>query len=254
MPPPAINVQPLDVGTTFRSQVYRTLKHAIVEMDIYDHPGEVRLDERQLSEQLGVSRTPIREALTLLEQEGFVRLEPRRGIFVVRKTQQEIIEMIVAWAALESMAARLAAQRASDDEIRSLWDLFGAFEERTVAEHKKEYSDANIAFHKAIIRISGARLLQEMTDNLFIHIRAIRKLTIGQDNRIERSIHDHREIITALERRDADLAERLSREHTLGLAEHVERHGDFLDWLDQLSEPRPRSDGGLTVNMVGPRR
>ncbi|MGQ9371966.1 GntR family transcriptional regulator [Azospirillum sp. ST 5-10] len=254
MPPPAINVQPLDVGTTFRSQVYRTLKHAIVEMDIYDHPGEVRLDERQLSEQLGVSRTPIREALTLLEQEGFVRLEPRRGIFVVRKTKQEIIEMIVAWAALESMAARLAAQRASDDDIRSLWDLFGAFEERSLSEHMKEYSDANIAFHKAIIRLSGARLLQDMTDNLFIHIRAIRKLTIAQDNRMERSIHDHREIITALEARDADLAERLSRDHTLGLAEHVERHGDFLDWLDQLSESRPRGDGGFTVSLGAPRR
>ncbi|WP_051341642.1 GntR family transcriptional regulator [Azospirillum halopraeferens] len=251
MPPPAINVQPVDVGTTFRSQVYRTLKHAIIDMDIYDHPGEVRLDERQLSDQLGVSRTPIREALTLLEQEGFVRLEPRRGIFVVRKTKQEIIEMIIAWAALESMAARLAAERASDDDLRSLWDLFRDFEERSPADHMKEYSDANVAFHKTIIRLSGARLLQDMTDNLFIHIRAIRKLTIGRDNRAERSIQDHREIITALELRDAEAAGRLAREHTLGLAAHVERHGDFLDWLDQLSEPRGRGDIGLALSLTG---
>ena len=107
MPPPEISVQPLDAGSTFRNQVYRRLKQAIIQMDIYDHPGDVRLDERQLSGLLGVSRTPIREALTLLEQEGLVRLEPRRGIFVVRKTKTEIIEMIIAWAALESMATRL---------------------------------------------------------------------------------------------------------------------------------------------------
>ncbi|WP_448191472.1 GntR family transcriptional regulator [Azospirillum sp. sgz301742] len=225
---PSLNVQPLDTGTTFRNQVYHALKHAITEMDIYDHAKEIRLDERQLSDRLGVSRTPIREALTLLEQEGFIRLQPRRGVFVVRKTKAEIIEMIQVWAALESMAARLAAENAKDEDIRTLWDLFRKFEQRSPMENVNEYSDANIAFHKNIIALGGSTLIQEMTDNLFIHMRAIRKLTIGQDNRAERSIHDHKEIIKALERRDADLAERLVREHTLGLAAHVEKHCDFL--------------------------
>ena len=97
------------------------------------------------------------------------------------------------------------------------------------AERLDEYSDANIAFHQAIIRISGCTLLAEMTENLFIHMRAIRKMTIHQDNRAARSIVDHMRIIEALERRDPDAAERLAREHTLGLAAHVEQHGDFLD-------------------------
>ncbi len=229
MNPPPINVQPLDTGTTFRSQAYHALKQAISEMDIYDHNDEIRLEERQLSDMLGVSRTPIREALTLLEQEGFIRLQPRRGIFVIRKTKAEIIEMIQVWAALESMAGRMVAQQATDENIRTLWDLFRNFEMRNPKEHVSEYSDANIAFHKSIIRLSGSKLIQEMTDNLFIHIRAIRKLTIGQDNRAERSIHDHKEIIKALERRDVDQAERLIRDHTLGLAAHVEKHCDFLE-------------------------
>src|SRR3954453_14829692 len=103
----------LDTGSTFRDLAYAALKRAITTMDIYDHPEEIRLDERRLSEGLGVSRTPIREAMTLLEQEGFVRTRPRRGIFVVRKTKREIIEMITVMAALESMAARLAAERAA---------------------------------------------------------------------------------------------------------------------------------------------
>jgi DNA-binding GntR family transcriptional regulator len=92
-----------------------------------------------------------------------------------------------------------------------------------------EYSDANIAFHQAIIRISRCALLAEMTENLFIHMRAIRKITIHEDNRAARSIVDHMAIIDALEGRDPKHAERLAREHTLGLARHVEEHGDFLD-------------------------
>ncbi len=231
MPPPELSVQPLDAGATFRNQVYRRLKQAIIQMDIYDHPGDVRLDERQLSGLLGVSRTPIREALTLLEQEGLVRLEPRRGIYVVRKTKTEIIEMIIAWAALESMATRLAAERATEEDIGTLWDIFRSFEEQAPSDNIQEYSDANIEFHKAIIRLSRARILETLTDNLFIHMRAIRKLSIRQDNRAEQSMQEHRDIIRALERRDGELAERLAREHTLGLAAHVERHGDFLDWL-----------------------
>lgn len=229
MNPPALNVQPLDTGTTFRSQVYHSLKQAISEMDIYDHTAEIRLDERQLSDLLGVSRTPIREALTLLEQEGFIRLLPRRGIFVIRKTKTEIIEMVQVWAALESMAGRLVAENARDEDIRTLWDLFRNFEQRSPKENVGEYSEANIAFHKSIIRLSGSKLIQEMTDNLFIHMRAIRKLTIGQEDRADRSIHDHKEIIKALERRDAEQAERLIREHTLGLAAHVAKHCDFLN-------------------------
>jgi len=232
-PTPKLDVQRLDTNTSFRKEAYAALKRAITAIDIYDHPEAVRLDERRLSEDLGVSRTPIREAMTLLEQEGFVRTRPRRGIFVVRKTKREIVEMITVMAALESMAARLVAERASDAELAGLRRLMEAFQGdpngSNGGERLAEYSDANIAFHQAIIRMSGCALLAEMTENLFIHMRAIRKITIHQDNRAARSIVDHMRIIEALERRDPDLAERLAREHTLGLAAHVEQHGDFLD-------------------------
>jgi len=228
-PGPALDVPRLDTGTTFRREAYAALKRAITAMDIYDHAQEIRLDERRLSEGLGVSRTPIREAMTLLEQEGFVRTRPRRGIFVVRKSKREIVEMITVMAALESMAARLAAERASAEETAGLHRLMDRFRDSTDGERLAEYSDANIAFHQEIIKISGCALLAEMTENLFIHMRAIRKITIHQENRAARSITDHMRIIDALERHDPELAERLAREHTLGLAAHVEQHGDFLD-------------------------
>jgi DNA-binding GntR family transcriptional regulator len=226
--PPKLRIEPLDTSQTFRHLAYGTLKKAITEMDIYAHPEEIRLDERKLSQDLAISRTPVREAITLLEQEGFVRTSPRRGIFVVRKTKAEILEMITVWAALESMSARLATENASDEDLKSLKGMFAEFEHEKPADHLSEYSDANIAFHQTIIRLGGCKLIGELTENLFIHMRAIRKVTIGQDNRAERSIVDHLNIIEALVARDADKAERLVREHTFGLHAHVEKHGDFL--------------------------
>jgi DNA-binding GntR family transcriptional regulator len=250
---PSLDVPRLDTSTSFAKEAYAALKRAITAIDIYGHPDEVRLDERRLSQDLGVSRTPIREAMTLLEQEGFVRTRPRRGIYVVKKTKREIVEIITIMAALESMAARLAAERASDAEIAELRRLMDEFRSGNDGERLDEYSDANIAFHQAIIRMSGCALLAEMTENLFIHMRAIRKITIHQENRAARSITDHMRIIEALERRDTELAERLAREHTLGLAAHVERHGDFLDPpRGHPGETRDSSFGDHTAGQVGP--
>jgi DNA-binding GntR family transcriptional regulator len=221
-------LQPINANVSFRDRAYEALKQAIMDADIYARREEIRLDDRQLSRALGVSRTPIREAMTLLEQEGFLRTLPRRGVFIVRKTKKQIVEMIEMWAAIESMAARLATLNASDEDIAGLRKLFDEFRNSTPAEHIHEYSDANIAFHQAIIRLSGSHLMGKTIDNLFIHVRAIRRMTISQSDRAERSIIDHMRIIEALEARDTELAERLVRQHSLDLAAHVEKNCDFL--------------------------
>ena len=222
-------VKPIDAHTSFRSQAYRKLKDAITALNVYGQPEEVRLDERRLSQELGVSRTPIREAVSLLEREGLVKTLPRRGIIVLRKTKQEIVAMIRVWAALESMAARLATLHASDAEIAGLRRLFDQFRDESPSGHLDEYSHANIKFHQAIIKLAGNAVLEEMTDNLFVHMRAIRQATIGQNNRAQRSIVDHLNIIEALERRDTERAASLALKHTLDLATHVEKHVDYLD-------------------------
>jgi DNA-binding GntR family transcriptional regulator len=164
-----------------------------------------------------------------LEQEGFLRTIPRRGIFIVRKSKRQIIEMVQVWAALESMAARLATLHAPDSEIAKLRHLFDSFENSPPSEHIGEYSDANLAFHQAVIRLGGSQLIEDVTRNLLIHVRAIRRATITQSDRAARSIKDQLKIIEALERRDTELAERLTRQHTLDLAAHVDRYCDFLD-------------------------
>jgi len=223
-----LGLRPLD-STSLKDQAYARIKEAIASTDIYSDRQPLRLDERELMKALGVSRTPVREALSILEQEGFVKTVPRRGIFIVRKSKREMIEMIQMWAALESMSARLATLTASDAEIGKLRHLFDEFQGSPPAEHLDEYSDANIAFHQAIIRLGGSRLIEDATHNLFLHVRAIRRATISQNNRAARSIIEHLKIIEALERRDTELAERLTRQHTLDLAAHVDRYCDFLD-------------------------
>jgi DNA-binding GntR family transcriptional regulator len=223
-----LNVQPIHADFSLKDRIYDSLKQAITSMNIYAEDAELRLDERELSEKLKISRTPIREALARLEQEGLVRIVPRKGVYIVRKTKTEILEMITVWAALEGMAARLITLHASDKEIASLRKLFATFEGDQIQAHIDEYSETNIKFHQTILSLSKCRLLTDMADNLFIHMRSIRARTISEDNRANRSIVDHLHIIEALESRDTELAERLVREHTLNLATHVEKNVDYL--------------------------
>src|SRR5438445_3807669 len=156
-------------ATSLRDQAYALLKSAIADTDSYDPKQELRLDERQLTAALGVSRTPIREALSVLEQEGFIRTIPRRGIYIVRKSKREMIEMIQMWAALESMAARLATLIAPDAEIAKLRHIFDEFQNSPPSEHLCEYSDANIAFHTAVIALGGSQTLAATTRSLRLH-------------------------------------------------------------------------------------
>jgi DNA-binding GntR family transcriptional regulator len=225
-----IRLSPVEASTGLKDKVYGALKSAITAMDIYSGDEAPRLDERRLAEDLGVSRTPIREALSRLAQDGLVEMIPRKGAFVARKSKQEILEIISVWAALESMAARRATQMASDDEIGQLRKLFVTSEDSNGSQaHIDEYSDTNIQFHQRIISLSKNALLNQMADTLFVHMRAIRARTITERDRADRSVIDHLHIIEAIEARDTELAERLVREHSFGLAEHINNYVDYLD-------------------------
>ena len=222
-------VEPIEPNFSLKDRIYVSLREAITSMNIYDEEAQLRLDERELSEKLAISRTPIREALARLEQEGLVRIVPRKGVYIVRKTKAEILEMITVWAALESMAARLIIEQASDEEIASLRKLFATFQDGQLQAKIDEYSDTNVEFHQTLLKLSLCQLLQDMADQLFIHLRSIRARTIAEGERAKRSIIDHLHIIEALEARDTELAERLVREHTLNLGKHIEENVDYLD-------------------------
>lgn len=222
-----LKIDPIGEGQSLKAKAYDALKSAIMNMKIYDRNAELKLDERDLSARFGISRTPLREALAQLDQEGLVRVVARRGIFIVRKTKTEILDMITVWAALESMAARIATRSAPDKAIIGLHDLIDQFSHEAVARQLGEYSDTNIRFHQAIIELGHCPLITEITNGLFFHVRAIRQRTIFEKDRAQRSVADHKEIVAAIERRDTELAERLVREHTMRLRDHVENFVDL---------------------------
>jgi len=222
-------IVPLEQTKVLKTRVYEALKELIGHMDIYGREEPIRLDERALGDQLGVSRTPVREAISRLEQEGIVENIARRGAFVVRKNKDEILDIVDVWAALESMAARLATARATDEEIAELRRNFTTFDGEEARAHIDEYSDTNIEFHQTIIRLGHAELITQMADQLFFHMRAIRATTIKDRDRVAQSIMDHTRIIEAIEERDAYHAEQLVRDHALELAKHIERYVDYLD-------------------------
>src|SRR5215207_121747 len=162
---PRLAIEPIDTSFSFKNKAYAALKNVIVSMDIYRSRTDIRLDERQLAQDFGISRTPVREAMAQLEREGFVRSVPRRGVYVVRKTKKEVIELITAWAALEGMAARLITQNAKDGDIASLRKMFATFEGGELRAHLDEYSDVNIEFHQTIIRMSENSVLIDLAEN-----------------------------------------------------------------------------------------
>jgi len=227
--PRRVAVDPIGSPASFKSKAYAALKDVIVSLDVYRNRSDIRLDERRLAQDFGISRTPVREAMAQLEREGFVRSVPRRGIYVVRKSKREVIEMITAWAALESMAARLITTNATIEEIATLRKMFSTFENGQARAHLDEYSEVNIEFHQSIIRMSRNHVLIDLAENLFTHMRMIRRKTIGEQDRVDRSIRDHMNIIEALEARATERAEDLVRDHALGLADHVARYADYLD-------------------------
>jgi DNA-binding GntR family transcriptional regulator len=228
-PTGSLVVPRLRTGASIAQLAYEALRAAILAMDVHNPEADLRLDEKELAADLGVSRTPVRHALARLEHEGLVRIVPRRGVYIVRKSTREIIEMITAWAALEGMAARLTCERATDEEIAGLRRLFATFENGKLRLRLNEYSAANLRFHQRIIELGRSPLLVDMANGLLVHMRAIRGRTIGDDDRAERSIVDHIHIIEALEARDAELSERLVRDHALDLADHVRRTVEHLE-------------------------
>lgn len=224
-----IGLVAVDADLTLTGVAYDALKKAIMAMNIYDTDTDLRLDERALAADLGISRTPVREALVRLEQEGLVRTVPRRGVYVVRKSKSEIIDIIIASAALEAMAARLVVERASDEELAELQSDCSRSHKDAGRMSVARYSELNLRFHQRLLDLSQSPTIIEMVGVLQVHMRAIRGRTMADADRQERSIAEHCEMVDAIMRRDADAAERHVRDHALHLARHVADNVSYLD-------------------------
>ena len=210
--------------TSLSQAAYEALKESLMRMELSKLPNDGKLDERELAHRLGISRTPLREAIHRLVSEGFLRVVPRKGIYVVRRSKKEIVEILLVRAALEGMAARLATRHLTDSDIQKMRDLFAPFDPATVKDQSLRYSDANIRFHEMVINLSQCEKLIALASNLFDQMRWVRFRAAAFYDRHSMTLLEHRSIIDALEARDPDAAERRMRCHIEGLAKYVEEH------------------------------
>ncbi len=203
-------IEKLIESPNLRDRVYEILKKSIIFQEIL--PGE-KVDEEAIAKQLGVSRTPIRETLCRLENEGIVKIIPRRGAFVVKHSREKIDEILMVREALEGFAARIAADHSDGSVTEQMRSLFKDFSESNIRNRSKEYSQADLEFHNLVIRTSRNDLLINIMNTLNDHIQMVRLQTVSLEGRPEQSLIEHFKIIGALEQKDSSLAESLMREH-----------------------------------------
>jgi DNA-binding GntR family transcriptional regulator len=177
-------------------------------------PGQ-RLDEAGLADDLGISRTPLREALKVLSAEGLVEIRPRRGCYVAELGPADLEEIFPIMALLEGEVAREAATKASAADLKRLDQLHASLERHAAAGDVDRYYEVNYLFHDALKTIAGNRWLQHVIGDLRKLLKLSRHRSLRLDGRLAESLAEHRALMTALHRRDADDAERVMKAHLL---------------------------------------
>ncbi len=200
----------LDSYKPLREVVAETLREAIVSGTL--KPGE-RLMEIQLAEELGVSRTPVREAIRKLELEGFVVMIPRRGTYVADLSIKDINEVFEIRTALDVLAAGLAVERITEDELEQLERLLVEIGELIEEDDADKIVESDSQFHDILYRASRNDRLVGIINNLREQFTRFRSISIQYPGRMQKSVEEHRRLVEAIASRDTDLAQQLAREH-----------------------------------------
>ena len=207
-------------------------------------PPGMRLDETELTQKFGVSRTPLREALIQLSSMGIVSIRPRRGAVVSDVTPERLLEMFEVMGELEAMCARLAARRMSDADQRELIAAHRACEAACLAADPDDYYHKNEHFHHAIYRASHSGFLAEQAMALQRRLRPYRRLQLRVRNRMSTSFNEHTQIVEALLHGDPNLAAERLRQHILVQGE---RFADLLASLASLRAGQAETPADMTA-------
>lgn len=196
-------------------------------------PPGMKLDEIDLANRFGVSRTPIREALIQLASTGLVEIRPRRGAVVTPINPKRLYEMFEVMAELEAMCAKLAARRITDEELSHLKKTHEECKAKKIVENPDLYYYKNEEFHLSLYRSSHNDFLIEQTTNLHKRLSSFRRLQLRVRGRILASLKEHEEIINAISNGDADKASEFAMQHILIQGE---RFSDLLASLQTIKE------------------
>lgn len=205
---------------SLRDHVYDVVRDAIVSGKL---KGGEKLNERQLASQLGISTTPLKEALRVLEAEGLVRSESRRGIYVTFDADQAE-EMMLARAAIESMIARQAAKHVNQDQIDRMNALIAEMRTGLETVDVLQLIELNERFHNVIHEASGCSYLRRLQNGQNIYNHAARLDVLSDERQRLLAVDEHEAIANAVANRESDIAERLMRDHVIRSGEkHLAR-------------------------------
>lgn len=200
----------LDNYKPLREIVFESLREAIINGHL--KPGE-RLMEIQLAEEMGVSRTPVREAIRKLELEGFVVMVPRKGAYVAGVSIKDIADVFEIRAALEGLAAGLAAERITDTELEALERSLVKVAEASEAGDLEQLINMDTDFHDILYKASRNERLVQIVSNLREQIQRFRSTSLSHPGRMKLALEEHKKIVEAISDRDVELARDLAREH-----------------------------------------
>lgn len=200
----------LDNYKPLRELVFEALREAIISGVL--KPGE-RLMEVQLAEELGVSRTPVREAIRKLELEGFVVMIPRKGAYVSGISLKDVADVFEIRSALEGLAAGLAAERITEDELEELERLLVKKGEIIETGDLDRLVEIDTLFHETLYKASRNEKLVQMINNLREQIQRFRSTSLAYPGRMREALEEHKKIVEAISERNIQLAEKLAQEH-----------------------------------------
>ena len=193
-----------------RDVVFNTLRQAILKGEL--KPGE-RLMEIALAERLGVSRTPIREAMRKLEQEGLVVMIPRRGAQVANITEKDLNDVLEVRIALENVAIEKACARMTEEEMRRLWLAAKEFEHTIAEGNLVKLAEADVAFQEVIYQASDNKRLIQVLNNMREQIYRYRVEYLKEGETRDVLVKEHEELTKAIRERDVERAKQLSFQH-----------------------------------------
>ena len=205
----------MDAYLPLRDVVFNTLREAILKGEL--KPGE-RLMELQLAAKLGVSRTPIREAIRMLEQEGLAVTIPRRGAEVAKMTEKDMNDVLQVREALDELAVSIACELITEEELEKLEDATEAFEKALGTGDIKQIAEADIEFHDIIYQASRNPKLVNILNNLREQIYRYRIQYLKDEKNYANLLEEHREILEGLTKKDKELVERSMSKHVVNQA------------------------------------
>lgn len=200
----------MDEFLPLRDVVFNTLRQAILTGEL--KPGE-RLMEIHLANRLGVSRTPIREAIRKLELEGLVTMIPRRGAEVAQITEKSMNDVLEVRRALDVLCVELACDRISDEELEKLKNACSSFEQAVKTKDAKKIAQADVTLHDIIVHATGNQRLIQLVNNLSEQMYRYRFEYIKDFSQHERLVEEHRIIYESIVKKDKETAAREAKTH-----------------------------------------